>query len=138
MKYVLSQQKRHQSEVIDIALVSFSLTLSIFYNFFLLFLLLNLNRSPLAGNDISNCYIFMLIIVTHSMAITHIIHWKKVKKSLRKMFSKTNFMEQDSSKNRLALVKTSRVSKHMFSAQKLCCSYAEYKKARVRNIVPSL
>ena len=54
------------------------------------------------------------------------------------MFSETNFMEQDSSKNRLALLKTNRVSKHMLSAQKLCCSYYEYKKARVRNIVPSL
>ena len=80
----------------------------------------------------------MLIIATHSMAVTHIIHWKKVKKTLRKMFSETNFMEQDSSKNRLALVKTNRVSKYMLSAQKLCCSYYEYKKARVRNIVPSL
>ena len=45
------------------------------------------------------------------------------------MFSETNFMEQDSSKNRLALVKTNRVSKYMLSAQKLCCSYYEYKKA---------
>ena len=80
----------------------------------------------------------MLIIATHNMAVTHIIHWKKVKKTLRKMFSETNFMEQDSSKNRLALVKTNRVSKYMLSVQKLCCSYYEYKKARVRNIVPSL
>ena len=63
---------------------------------------------------------------------------EKNKKTLRKMFSETNFMEQDSSKNRLALVKTNRVSKYMLSAQKLCCSYYEYKKARVRNIVPSL
>ena len=80
----------------------------------------------------------MLIIVTHNMAITHIIHWKTIKKTLQKMFSENNFMEQDSSKNRLALVKTNRVSKYMLSAQKLCCSYYEYKKARVRNIVPSL
>ena len=63
---------------------------------------------------------------------------EKNKKTLRKMFSETNFMEQDSSKNRLALVKTNRVSKYMLSVQKLCCSYYEYKKARVRNIVPSL
>ena len=54
------------------------------------------------------------------------------------MFSETNFMEQDSSKNRLALVKTNCVSKYMLSTQKLCCSYYEYKKARVRNIFPSL
>ena len=54
-----------------------------------------------------------------------------------KMFSETNFVEQDFSRNCLALVKTSRVSKYMLSAQKLCCSYYEYKKARVRNIVPS-
>ena len=79
----------------------------------------------------------MFIIVTHKMAITHIIQWKKIQK-LRKMFSEINFMEQDSSKNRLALVKANRVSKCMLSAQKLCCSYCEYKKARVKNIVPSL
>ena len=78
----------------------------------------------------------MLIIVTHNMAITHIIHWKK--KTPRKMFSETNFMEQDSSKNCLVLLKTNRVSKHMLSAQKLCCSYYEYKRTRVRNIAPSL
>ena len=35
------------------------------------------------------------------MAITHIIYWKKIKKTLRKMFSETSYMEQDSSKNRL-------------------------------------
>ena len=53
------------------------------------------------------------------------------------MFSEINYMKQDSSKNRLALVKTNRVSKFMLSVQKLCCSYYEYKKA-VRNIVSSL
>ena len=50
------------------------------------------------------------------------------------MFSEINYMKQDSSKNRLALVKTNRVSKYMLSVQKLCCSYYEYKKARVGNI----
>ena len=54
------------------------------------------------------------------------------------MFSETNFMEQDFSKNRLTLVKTNRVSKYMLSAQKLCCSCYEFKKTRVKNIVPSL
>ena len=54
------------------------------------------------------------------------------------MFSETNFTEQDSSKNCLALVKTNRVSKYMLSAQKLCCSHYEYKNARLRNIVLSL
>ena len=49
------------------------------------------------------------------------------------MFSETNYK-----KNRLALVKTNRVSKFMLSVQKLSCSYYEYKKTRVRNIVPSL
>ena len=53
------------------------------------------------------------------MAITHIIYWKKIKKTLRKMFSETNYMEQDSSKNRLASMKISRVSKYMLSVQKL-------------------
>ena len=78
----------------------------------------------------------MLITVTHNMAITH-IHCKKIKKTLWKMFSETNYMEQKSSKNCLALVKTNHVSKFMLSVQKLCCSYYEYKKA-VRNIVSSL
>ena len=54
------------------------------------------------------------------------------------MFSETNFMEQGSSKNHLAFVKTNRISKYMLSSQKLCCSYYEYKKARVKDIVPSL
>ena len=54
------------------------------------------------------------------------------------MFSETYYMEQDSSKNRLASVKTNRVSKYMLSVQKLCCSYYEYKEARVRNTIPSL
>ena len=54
------------------------------------------------------------------------------------MFPETNNMDQDSSKNRLALVKTNRVSKYMLSAQKLCCSYYEYEKARVRDIVASV
>ena len=63
---------------------------------------------------------------------------EKNKKILRKMFAETNFMEQDSSKTRLALVKNNHASKYMLSAQKLCCSYYEYKKARGRNIVPSL
>ena len=35
------------------------------------------------------------------------------------MFSETNYMKQDSSKNRLALVKTNRVSKFMLSVQTL-------------------
>ena len=54
------------------------------------------------------------------------------------MFPETNYMEQDSSKNRLASMKISRVSKYMLSVQKLCCSYYEYKKTRVRNVIPSL
>ena len=54
------------------------------------------------------------------------------------MFSETNYMEQKSSKNCLALVKTNHVSKFMLSVQKLCCSYYEYKKGQVRNTVPSL
>ena len=66
----------------------------------------------------------MLIIVTHNIAImllqTHIIHWKKL--IHRKMFSETNYMEQDFTKNSLGLVKTNRVSKYMLSVQKLCCS----------------
>ena len=48
------------------------------------------------------------------------------------MFSEINYMKQDSSKNRLALVKTNRVSKYVRSVQKLCCSCYEYKKDLVR------
>ena len=73
----------------------------------------------------------MLIIVTHNMAITHIIYCKKIKKLFEKCFQK--LMEQDSSKTRLASVKTNRVPKYMLSGQKLYCSYYEYKKAQVRN-----
>ena len=61
----------------------------------------------------------MLITVTHNMAITHIIHWKKNLKTLRKMFSETNYIKEDASKNRLVLVKTNRVSKFMLSVKKI-------------------
>ena len=116
--------------------MSFSLILNIFDNFFLLFLSLNLNRSPLAGNDISNCCLYVDHCHTqHGYNPYHSL--EKNKKTLRKMFSETNFMEQDSSKNRLALVKTNCVSKHMLSAKKLCRSYYEYKKAPIRTIIPS-
>ena len=63
---------------------------------------------------------------------------KKNNKTLRKMFSETNYMKQDSPKNRLALVKSNRVSKYMLSVQKLCSSYYKYKKVQVRNLVPPL
>ena len=66
----------------------------------------------------------MLISVSHSMDImllqTHIIHWRKLKKTHRKMFSQTTYIEQNSTNNHLALAKTNRV------------------KARVKNIIPSL
>ena len=54
------------------------------------------------------------------------------------MFSETNYMKQDSPKNRLALVKSNRVSKYMLSVQKLYSSYYKYKKVQVRNLVPPL
>ena len=38
-----------------------------------------------------------------------------------------NYMEQDSTKNRLALVKTNRVSEYALSVQKLCYSQHKYK-----------
>ena len=50
----------------------------------------------------------MLISVSYSMAIlslqTNTIHWRKLKKSKKKnkkMFSQTNYMEQDSTKNHM-------------------------------------
>ena len=49
------------------------------------------------------------------------------------MFSETNYMEQDSTKNHLALVKTNRVSKYMLSIQKLCCSWHKYKGSSKNN-----
>ena len=52
--------KTYQKDVIDIVLVSLLLTLNIFYNFFLLFLLLTPNRSPLAGKYSSNCCILIV------------------------------------------------------------------------------
>ena len=87
--------------------------------FFLLFLLLTLNRSPLTGNGSSYCYIFMLITVTHNIAVTHIIHWKKIRKLFGKSFQKLIIWNKILQK---ALVKTNRVSKFMLSVQKLCCS----------------
>ena len=38
-----------------------------------------------------------------------------------------NYMEQDPTKNRVALVKTNRVSKYTLSVQKLCFSQDKYK-----------
>ena len=38
------------------------------------------------------------------------------------MFSQTNYMGQDSTKNHLALAKTNRISKYTLSVQKLCYS----------------
>ena len=66
----------------------------------------------------------MLISIPHVMAImslqTHIIHWRKLKKTARKMLSQTNYTEQDSTKNHVTLTKTNRVSKHTLSMQRLC------------------
>ena len=70
-----------QNEVIDNVLVSLSLTLNIFYNFFLLFLMLTLSRSPLARMTVQ-------IVIWHNMAITHIVRWKKIKKPFGKCFQK--------------------------------------------------
>ena len=38
-----------------------------------------------------------------------------------------NYMEQDSTKNRVVLVKTNRVSKYTLSVQKLCYSQDKYR-----------
>ena len=141
MKYVLSQQYKHQNKVIDIVLVSLLLTLNIFHNFFLLFLLLNLKRSLLAGNDSSNCYIFMLIIVTHKMAImslqTHIIHWKKLKKLIAKCFPKLIIWNKILQKIVWLWWKLIVFLNTHF----LCKNYAVHNiniKARIRIIIPSL
>ena len=36
---------------------------------------------------------------------THIIHWRKLEKTHREMFSRTNYMEEDCTKNHVALAK---------------------------------
>ena len=43
---------------------------------------------------------------------THIIHWRKLEKTYREMFSQTNYVEKDSTKNHLALAKANRISKY--------------------------
>ena len=43
----------------------------------------------------------------------------KKTKTDRNMFSQTNHMEQDSTKNHMTLAKTNRISKYMLSVQKL-------------------
>ena len=42
------------------------------------------------------------------------------KKANRKMFSQTNYLEEDSAINHLTFGKTNRVCKYTFSVQKLC------------------
>ena len=60
--------------------------------------MLTLSRSPFAHNDSSNCYITQHGYNTYCSL-------EKSEKTLRKMFSETNYMEQDSSKSCLASVK---------------------------------
>ena len=74
--------------------------------------MLTLSRSRLARNGSSDCYVTQHGYNTYRSL-------EKNKKTFRKMFSETNYMEQDSSKNRLASMKISRVSKYMLSVQKL-------------------
>ena len=59
----------------------------------------------------------MFITVTHNMAITHNHSLEKNKKTLQKMFSETKCMEQESSKNRPALVKTNCFYIYAFGAK---------------------
>ena len=60
--------------------------------------------------------IVILFCGSHSMAIMslqiHIIHWIKLEKSHREMFPQTKCMEEDSTKNHLALAKANRISKY--------------------------
>ena len=51
----------------------------------------------------------------------HIIYWRKLKKTRRKMFCQTKHMEQDFAKTHLALTKTNCLSKYTLSVQKLWC-----------------
>ena len=54
------------------------------------------------------------------------------------MFSEINYMEQDSTKNRLALVKTNRVFLNICFLYKNYAAHNINIKARVRIIIPSL
>ena len=121
--------------------MSLSLTLNIFHNFFLLFLLLTLNRSLLAGNNCLNLYIFMLIIITHSMPINAVSNpydsLEKIKENHRKMFSESNYMEQDPTKIVWLWWKLIEFRNICF----LCKNYAVHNKnlkTRLRNIISSL
>ena len=48
----------------------------------------------------------------------HLIGGENLKKAHKKMFSQTNYVEQDTARNHMALVKTNRVSKYTLSVQK--------------------
>ena len=52
---------------------------------------------------------------SHTVAImslkTHIIHWRKLENTHREMFSRTNHMEEYSTKNHLASTKANHISK---------------------------
>ena len=53
-------------------------------------------------SDSLNCFIFMLIVITHNMAINAVTNpyhsLEKIKQTHRKMFAVTNYMEQDPTK----------------------------------------
>ena len=64
----------------------------------------------------------------------HLIGGENLKKAHKKMFSQTNYVEQDTARNHMALVKTNRISKYTLSVQK----YAIHNKYEGSSIIPSL
>ena len=71
-------------------------------------------------------YVDQWLVAIMSLQI-HIIHWKKSKRTHRKMFSQTTYREQDSINDHLALVKTNLVSKYTLSEEKLRYPWHNYK-----------
>ena len=50
---------------------------------------------------------------------THIIHWRELDKTHGEMFSQTNYMEEDSTKNHLALDKILQKNKALTKANRI-------------------
>ena len=56
----------------------------------------------------------------YNVAVNPYYSLEKIKKKThRKMFSQTNYMKQESTKNHLASAKTNRISKYTLSVQKI-------------------
>ena len=91
--------------------------------------MLTLSRSAPARNDSSNFYITQHGYNTYRSL-------EKNKKTLRKMFSETNYIEQDSSKNYLASVKLIVCLNVCFPCKSYVVHTMNIKRLKVRNVIP--